>query len=427
MQDLQFGMALENTNRAEKTTTQGGKWYFYNMNAKGFGQPEFRMKWGNRKLEDNWRRKNKQSMDFASTAVEDEESDSTSTEVVKILNNKSREFYLKDIPLTDSAMKVSHLRLEKALYNMGLVYVNELMDYDEAVFSFEEGLKRYPKGEYGVLSAYSLYELYNRQGPVERANYYKNYVINNFPESPRAKILSNPEYVQELLREQNRANIYYDETYKSYNAREYAKVIGNAENALVEFKGDKIIPKFKLLKALSIGKLEGNDRLTKELQMIVDEYPGNEVALYAADVIKLVYDISPDIAIADTEEKAEEIYNYEENISYFFGITSSQSADYNQLNFNLINFNLDNFDQLNLSIQTVDLGKNKLILVQSFKNLEEAKKYYMRYISDSENVYRDTNRDAVKVFLISMNNYQVLKEDTDLQKYYLYFRKYYQP
>ena len=36
-----------------------------------------------------------------------------------ILDNKSREYYLVNIPMTDSAMEQSDLRLEAALYNMG--------------------------------------------------------------------------------------------------------------------------------------------------------------------------------------------------------------------------------------------------------------------------------------------------------------------
>lgn len=39
----------------------GGAWYFYNPSALSFGFGEFTKKWGNRKLEDNWRRSSKES------------------------------------------------------------------------------------------------------------------------------------------------------------------------------------------------------------------------------------------------------------------------------------------------------------------------------------------------------------------------------
>ncbi|MCK4746169.1 MAG: hypothetical protein KAT15_04000, partial [Bacteroidales bacterium] len=56
MQDMAFNQSmLYNSNQAGGNTgqQQGGNWYFYNLNAKSFGQPEFRMKWGERSLEDN--------------------------------------------------------------------------------------------------------------------------------------------------------------------------------------------------------------------------------------------------------------------------------------------------------------------------------------------------------------------------------------
>ncbi len=68
MQNNQFGMDYEQEH--EHSSNQGGKWYFYNLNAKGFGQPEFRMRWGNRKLEDNWRRNNKQTLEFVEQSQE---------------------------------------------------------------------------------------------------------------------------------------------------------------------------------------------------------------------------------------------------------------------------------------------------------------------------------------------------------------------
>jgi hypothetical protein len=43
------------------TNTTGGSWYFYNLQAVEMGKQEFVRRWGARKLEDNWRRANKDS------------------------------------------------------------------------------------------------------------------------------------------------------------------------------------------------------------------------------------------------------------------------------------------------------------------------------------------------------------------------------
>ena len=51
-----LGQYYENERRFQGNIDQEGKWYFYNQSALTFGRTEFRRRWGDRKLEDNWRR-----------------------------------------------------------------------------------------------------------------------------------------------------------------------------------------------------------------------------------------------------------------------------------------------------------------------------------------------------------------------------------
>lgn len=426
MLDMQYGMAMGNNSRNTNNNT-GGAWYFYNMNAKSFGQPEFRMKWGNRKLEDNWRRKNKQSLDIIEQPAEGEVADSASAESAKVLSNKNREFYLKDIPLTDSAYEQSNEKLKVALYNMGMVYWKELFDVDEAINSFKEVIERFPNDEYALLSAYNLFEIYNLQGNNSDSEFYKNYVIRNFPNSPRAKILSNPEYVNQLLEEQNRVNLFYEETYNKFNDGDYQAVITNVDFALDEFRGHRIIPKFELLGAIAEGKLNGNKVMSDELEKIIEKYPGSEESQYAQGIIDALFQESPDLEIAETQESAEEIYSEDRSGLFFFGVATPNSAEINQLKFNLINFNLDNFERLNISLEEETIGNMNYIFVKLFEDYAMAERYYSTFTDSEEQVYHDVDEDQVTAFLISRLNYVVLKEDSDFRKYKIFFEKFFQP
>lgn len=51
----------------------GGKWYFYNVNSVSMGKQEFEKRWGKRKLENNWRRKDKSSVEISTTSPDDME------------------------------------------------------------------------------------------------------------------------------------------------------------------------------------------------------------------------------------------------------------------------------------------------------------------------------------------------------------------
>ena len=52
-------------NQLQDNTTQSfvinsdNSWYFYNTATRNAGRTEFQRRWGSRKLEDNWRRRNK--------------------------------------------------------------------------------------------------------------------------------------------------------------------------------------------------------------------------------------------------------------------------------------------------------------------------------------------------------------------------------
>ena len=49
----------------------GGDWYFYNPVTIALGKNDFKRKWGRRKLEDNWRRRNKASIGLADETGEE--------------------------------------------------------------------------------------------------------------------------------------------------------------------------------------------------------------------------------------------------------------------------------------------------------------------------------------------------------------------
>lgn len=427
MIDMQYSMMNSGGSNATRmnTTEQGTKWYFYNLNAKGFGQPEFRMKWGNRKLEDNWRRNSKQTMDFADNTEQGNTNESGTAEAgQKLLSNKTREFYLKSIPLTDSAMGQSNLRLEKALLNMGIVYREELGDNQEAVKSFEEQIKRYPDGNLGLQAYLNLYELYNEAGDKSQADYYKNLIIRKFPDSPRAKILANPEYTKQLLEEANRAGNSYEKAFELYKNGNYNAVIDEVNYALKEFNEEKLVPRFTLLKALAIGGLQGKEALNSALDKVIADYPDHESGKYALELKDHIYSVSPELEIKDTRQKAEELYKFTSEGQFFAGFAAAP-ADLNQLNFNLINFNLDNFNRQNLSLEQYPLSRRTIIVVRSFMDQEAAKSYIDTVIKNEESVFRNLEKSGIGFFIITPGNLDTMLKDKDYSKYSLFYEKHY--
>ncbi|MDR1761713.1 MAG: tetratricopeptide repeat protein, partial [Bacteroidales bacterium] len=169
-------------------TEQGGKWYFYNETAVRLGKTEFKQRWGDRKLEDNWRRSTKSS---SFTDVEDEElaiaeEDSSAqgeTAPPKETNIKSRQYYLQNLPLTDSALAISTQRIEEGLFNEGMTYMNLIGDNKMAIACLEQYIKRFPKNSYTPMALYYLYKLYEQEQNFSKADSYKALVIKQYPQS----------------------------------------------------------------------------------------------------------------------------------------------------------------------------------------------------------------------------------------------------
>ena len=107
-----MGQFYENQRRFQGNIDQEGKWYFYNQSALTFGRTEFRRRWGDRKLEDNWRRTNKNKTNLAQTATGADETAKNDADTSKAARDyKKPEFYLKKLPLTDSLLKISNTKI----------------------------------------------------------------------------------------------------------------------------------------------------------------------------------------------------------------------------------------------------------------------------------------------------------------------------
>jgi TolA-binding protein len=406
---------------------QGGRWYFYNLNAKSFGQPEFRMKWGERKLEDNWRRRNRQTV----TDLLDEGGNGgvapTDSAAGVIIDNKSREFYMRDIPLSDSAMAVSDALLEEALFNMGMIYRDDLLDYEKAIESLEELVERYPDGKQTMASYYYLHDLYNAVQQPSRANYYKEQLSRKYPESHMTMLLTNPNYIRELEEEQQKLERFYEEVYNDYMSNRYAEVIRKAENGIREHPGEQdLLVRLSYLKAMSAGAVYGKETMKAELDSLIARYPETEIAAEAREVVAYMYVAFPEVKEADQAREAVELYTYEPGAEHLFVLAVKKGHNLNLVNFNLLNYNLDNFNTYNLTIELKNLGVDyNLLHVKGFANNQGVRRYADKVGADIVQVMGELPEDDYEIVLISRENYNKLLEAKEVKPYLLFYRQNY--
>jgi tetratricopeptide (TPR) repeat protein len=425
--DQQFGneVAIQNFAKQQKTP-EGTRWYFYNDAAKSMGYREFRLTWGNRKLEDHWQRAVKTASAFAAGGTEEnEQAEEVTTRPANSFNKMSREYYMVNIPKTDSAVTASLKRLEQAEYNMGVIYKTDLKDYDKASASFKDLIKRFPATEYLLSAYFHLYSVAKEQNNQAMTDYYKNIIAGQFPESMYARVLTNPAYIQELEQEDNKIRQYYADTYDMYKSGNYAEVTLRSDYALKNFKDNSLIPQFTYLGILSSGKNSDRKIFHENLKAIIAKYPGSEIAGDAQNLVDYMDKKHPEIKEAQDRTLSLKLYQVNFNSEHLFAFVVDKKMNVNQLIFNMINFNLDNYDKLNLRVEVADVNtRQNLIVVKPFPGKSEVMEY-LNAIRSSEAIYKDIPGISLIPLAISVENYNILKTEKSADLYLKFFNENY--
>jgi len=430
MQDMAFNQSMlygGNRTSSGMREQQGGQWYFYNLNAKSFGQPEFRMKWGERRLEDNWRRKNKRTITDRGEGEGMEGDTLNGGGSTPVFDNKSREFYLINIPLTDSAMAQSDMRLEEALYNMGVIYKEELLDYQESISTFEELIRRYPDTRFGAHVYYLLYELNNNIQEPQRARYYSDQLSARYPESHYALLLNNPNYLQELEEKEMKVVRDYEGVYLRYQLEDYAEVIQRADRAILEYPEDPLLPKFKYIRALATGSLMGKEEMKIALDSLIAQHPSTEEGQQAQEIVDYMYVEFPEIKEAAQAAEAEEVYAAVDSTQeHYFLLALRSDENVNQVSFNLLNYNLDHFNQYNLEVGELELTDSyNLVFVSLFNNAEGAGRYQQVIEENLQEIMGEIPPAKFRMMIISTENFGILSEEKEFNPYYLFYLTHY--
>ena len=146
--------------------------YFYNTTARSNGYSEFIKKWGNRKLEENWRRKDKSATVTENTdEVDSAKAKRAAKDSSTVVPGSEEEKMMEGLPMTKEKLDKSNAKLIDAYYALGSVYKDDLQSYRKAILAFEELNKRFPKNKLELESFYQLYLLQERAKNSNKSDY----------------------------------------------------------------------------------------------------------------------------------------------------------------------------------------------------------------------------------------------------------------
>lgn len=443
-QEILEEKTLRNQPRSLTTpaSATAGAWYFYNPSAISFGLSEFLKRWGTRKLEDNWRRSEKDLV--IGEVVETVTVDSTANNQQAIndsiakLDSKSRkEAYLGQIPNSSEQIEASNSKISEAYYNCGIIYKEQLSNIPESNKSFETLDQRFPSNKFKLPSYYNLYRSYSAMKDSVKANVYKNYILANAPESDYARLILNPNFYLEMKRKSEVIEVFYENTYRAYLNRQYALVIERKQYADESFPvNNALSPKFSFLKALAVGKTRTLNDFQFELEDVIRRYPKDSVSIKAKEILDYIQGnniqkTSLDTAAVDTNNlkdpfAASAKYIHDVEAMHFFVILSPkgliQSAE---LITKIKAFNSRDFPNLPLTVNNGNIDLNiQYIAVMSFPNKDEGLSYYETIVGE-ENLLNEFDPQQVQYYVISQQNLSELTRTKDIKNYSKFFQEKY--
>ncbi len=420
-------------------------WYFYNTMAKNSGKNEFQRRWGARKLEDDWRRRNKTSFSFDDDSDDDSGSDSESTAANDSITPEQKEalerendphyveYYLKQIPTTEEQIQTANDVIQEGLYNMGVILKDKLEDFPAARKEFLTLEERYPDNIYRLDVYYNLYLMAVRTDDVEQANYWRDRIIADFPDSPYGQAMTDPDYFTNLRRMNVVQEEMYQDAYDAYLSDNNAKVHKITEEMLRDYPLSTILPKFVFINALSYLTEKDYDKFKEGLTTLLQKWPDTDMTDMAGGILKglnagrvpnaglsnsrgMLWDIRlSENQEGETGAQGEAKFEIDPNApQYLVFAFPRDSVNANQLLYDVARFNFSSFVVKDFDLEQMAFSNVGLLIVKGFSNMKELE-HYRNVMARSDLQLPE----GVRPIMISKANFDLLlREGRSFEEYF---------
>lgn len=268
-------LASTNTSagKAPSLPGQSSSFYFYAENALNKGKEEFKKKFGNRPSGDNWRWASRVESEISSNTdlVNTDSSEQADEESVGDMRYNV-DFFIAQLPKEAEELSMLKTDRDDAYYQLGMLYSSKLEEYQVAIGKYETLLTFEPDPELEQSTKYQLYKLYMKFDP-QKAQALLQDMQAKFPDSRYTKIMLNPNAV---IDDKGSAVTTYETIYAKYRTGAFVETLADLEVLIPTIFNDNIISKYELLKATTIGKLNGLDDYQTALQHVAMTYHSTE-------------------------------------------------------------------------------------------------------------------------------------------------------
>lgn len=454
------GNELDNAgnNAAMTIDNQSDKqlWYFYNPQLVSQGVRAFKQKWGDRELKDYWRFSNtisslmsdEQVMDTTLTDSLALDSAFISSDSIAIAENvetvteeeslstdpTTREYYTQQIPRTEEEKAEAHKALSNALFESGVLFKDDVNDKRLTISYLERVANEYPEFERLAETYYQLFLACSRWEEPEKASYYKNMLIANYPDSTITKKIQEPDFFENAATRKHKEDSIYVKAYNHYTQEEYADVIDEALYSAEKYPNGSHRARFMFIDAMAKLYSGRQEEALDALELLTSTYSADSISKLAAGIntgIKegrllhsgistSIWDRKADGTIRQDEENIPEFSTGRNEPYYVVLAFPNGSLDEKRLLFEMARYNFSRYMVRNFEMTFETLTEITLLEVKEFLNFDEAFLYRKRLFSNAE-----TARllEGINTLIISKSNLDLLLQYYTFEDYTEFYEK----
>lgn len=476
------GKTVNNDLNNKTSSPTNGTFYFSNLNAISNGFSDFKKKWGNRPLEDNWRQSIKSSSQINQQNQPNELDHRIATDSpqTNLVYNKAEEIkkYQALLPLTPEHLAKSNQQIIDAYLEIATFYQQVINDHKEAIKVYELLLARYPQNNQLEKIYYSLYLSYQKNDEA-KATIYKNIILNNYPNSVFAKTILDPNFSTKQNALEQELNKIYNNIFATYLEKNFVKVISDVDQINQRFPNHHLQSQLDYLKSIAIGRTQQLDNLLTAFNNIISKYPEDQlinplvknhliyinenlkifkarkIALIDFDPLETPF-ISKQVLSSIVEEVApirtatkidnkiienptttnesknepnklvkDNFFSTDDSKTYYYAIAVKDlTVSVSSSRFGLGQFNRGNYAGENLKHQLTELNDDQLIFIGNFDNVEKVRAYYQVITSQLPKIMKIPATLYIG-FYISKENYNKLKDKETINRYLEFFKNNY--
>jgi hypothetical protein len=279
-----------------------------------------------------------------------------------------------------------------------------------------------------------LYRTYLTMNNQSKADYYKNLLVTNYPDSEYAKLIKNPDYAKDINANKSVVEHFYTETYQLYSDAKYTEAMENCVKAERDYAKSTLMPQFSFLKALCIGRTQDINAFEGALVHVVEKYPKSPVKEKAQDILESIKkQKTPSVSTEDSAKTDSTktvapppkfIFN-ESGEYYWVLVAENGKGNMDGFKVKLSKVNQELFSTLSIGISDMFLdGGHQLVMIKPFNGKMEAMKYY-NVMKSRKDTYSDLTEGSYQSFIISAENFSVFYKDKNVEEYQQFFSQNY--